>query len=72
VFGVKNPTGIEEIWAAVVPTPGFKLNELVEFSRRRIPDRVPARFIEVAEIPRNQMGKVMRAKLRESVLTKPA
>ncbi|MCC6982697.1 MAG: acyl--CoA ligase [Bauldia sp.] len=71
VFGVKNPTGIEEIWAAVVPTPGFKESELVDFCRHRIPDRVPARFVAVAEIPRNQMGKVMRAKLRETVLTKP-
>jgi acyl-CoA synthetase (AMP-forming)/AMP-acid ligase II len=71
VFGVKNPTGIEEIWAAVVPTPGFKESELHEFSRHRIPDRVPAKFVEVTEIPRNQMGKVMRAKLRETVLTKP-
>ena len=71
VFGVKNPTGIEEIWAAIVPTPGYKQSELIDFCRRRIPDRVPAKFVEVAEIPRNQMGKVMRAKLRESVLTKP-
>jgi acyl-CoA synthetase (AMP-forming)/AMP-acid ligase II len=72
VFGVKNPTGIEEIWAAVVPSPGYKVQEAIEFARRRMPDRVPARFVEVTEIPRNQMGKVVRHKLRETALAKPA
>lgn len=72
VFGHRVPGGTEEVWAAVVPVPGFNSAAALEASRRAMTGKHPDRIVEVAIIPRNDMGKVMRAKLREVVLAELA
>ncbi|MCC6735219.1 MAG: long-chain fatty acid--CoA ligase [Bauldia sp.] len=72
VFGHRVPGGTEEVWAAVVPVPGFNAAAALEASRRAMTGKHPDRIVEVAIIPRNDMGKVMRAKLKEVVLAELA
>lgn len=67
-FGVTAGSGIEEIWAAVVPAAGYDRQALLRFCRERLADKAPERLVEVAEIPRNDMGKVMRHRVREAAL----
>jgi acyl-coenzyme A synthetase/AMP-(fatty) acid ligase len=67
-FGVMNEKGIEEIWAAVVPAPGYEEQQLLHHCREKLADRAPERLVQVAEIPRSDVGKVLRSRVRESVL----
>lgn len=72
VFGHRVPGGTEEVWAAVVPHPGFNATAALEASRVAMTGKHPDRIVEVAIIPRNDMGKVMRAKLKEVLLAELA
>ncbi len=72
VFGVTNADGIEEIWAALAG-PGFiDTNAARAVVGARMSDRVPDRIVQVETIPRNEMGKIRRKELKDSVVSKPA
>lgn len=64
-FGFERPNGVPELGIAVVAGPGCDLRELDAELRRRLPVNHPTAFWPVDTIPRNRMGKVERAKLRE-------
>ena len=68
VVGLLDEQGAEEVVAAIV-TPDGLLPD-VEDLRRRLKGRltaykVPRRFHVLAELPRNEMGKVLRREVRE-------
>jgi acyl-CoA synthetase (AMP-forming)/AMP-acid ligase II len=59
-----NALGVDEVWALIVPNG--KLNEEAPQKHCRgalAQTHVPVRFISVSEIPRNDNGKVDRARL---------
>ena len=60
-------TGLDQAWLAVVVPEGFDRDSLVAHLARR-PDLPPLRLAWTDEIPRNAMGKVERARLRDAVL----
>jgi acyl-CoA synthetase (AMP-forming)/AMP-acid ligase II len=71
VFGQPDEEWGEHVAAAVVPAPGFELDpaELVEYCRSRLGGyKTPARVIFLDELPRNDLGKVLRKDLREHYL----
>jgi acyl-coenzyme A synthetase/AMP-(fatty) acid ligase len=66
-FAVPNAAGLDVCWLAVVGAPGFDRGSLAgHLARYR--DLPPPRFAWVEEIPRNAMGKVQRALLRNALL----
>ncbi len=68
VVGVEDATWGEVVHAAVVFAPGAAVSgeELMEFCRSRIASfKMPEVVHFVDELPRNQLGKVMRGELRE-------
>jgi acyl-CoA synthetase (AMP-forming)/AMP-acid ligase II len=64
-FAAPNAAGIEELAVAVVAA-GFDGAALRSHCERELPAAfVPVRFIQVAVIPRNEMGKIDRRRLAE-------
>lgn len=65
-FAVPGPMGIDQPWLAVVTAPGFDRDGLTAHlaTFRGLP--APS-FAWTEEIPRNEMGKVDRRKLRDAV-----
>lgn len=71
VVGLPRPDGGEEVVAAVVLRDGAELDPgaLRDFCRARLtPYKVPRRFVQVDELPRSLIGKVLRRSVRESLL----
>ncbi len=71
VVGIPGGTGGEDVVAAVVPSGTAELDtEAVRrWCRERLAGyKVPRRVATVAELPRNQIGKVLRRTLREDVV----
>ena len=68
-FGAMTGSGFEEIWAAIVPGDGYDPQKLLHFCRERLADKTPDKLLTVTEIPRNDMGKVMRRSVRDAVLS---
>ena len=69
VFGVAHADFGEGVTAAVVPRPGAALTEraiLVALGGRLAKFKAPKRIIIVESLPRNAMGKVQKAALRET------
>ena len=68
VIGVPHADLGEAIAAVVVPAPGTQLDEatlLAALAARLARFKLPKKVIFVAELPRNAMGKVQKALLRE-------
>ncbi len=63
-FGVMGPSGLPEVWLAVVARQPVDPRALITWCEERLPEVPIDRVIEVAAIPRNGMGKVERAKLK--------
>jgi acyl-coenzyme A synthetase/AMP-(fatty) acid ligase len=63
-FGVIGPSGIPEVWIAVVPRGALDAAEIIAWCEARLPDIPVARVVEVPAIPRTAMGKVERARLK--------
>lgn len=71
VVGLPHPHSGEEVVAAVVVVPGVSLDvaALRAFAREHLtPYKVPRRVVQLDELPANQMGKVVRRKVRELLL----
>lgn len=71
VVGLPRSSGGEEVAAAVVLREGAKLDVEVlrDFCRTRLtPYKVPRRITAVDELPRSLIGKVLRRRVRESLL----
>jgi long-chain acyl-CoA synthetase len=72
VVGLPSEHSGEEVVAAVVLAPGATLDEAAirEFARDNLAAyKVPKRVIAVDELPKSLIGKVLRRKVRESLLT---
>jgi malonyl-CoA/methylmalonyl-CoA synthetase len=57
----------EAVTVAIVPQPGAKLSEaeVIAYVKERLANfKVPKRVIFLPELPRNAMGKVLKATLR--------
>ncbi len=66
-FAVSNAAGIEELAVAVVAA-SFDAEALRRHCARELPPAfVPGRFIRIADIPRNDMGKIDRRRLAEEL-----
>jgi malonyl-CoA/methylmalonyl-CoA synthetase len=67
VFGVPHADFGEAVVAAIVLSPGAKLTEqaVVEHVKAKLANfKVPKRVVFLTELPRNAMGKVLKADLR--------
>jgi acyl-coenzyme A synthetase/AMP-(fatty) acid ligase len=67
--GILDGVGIEQIWLAIVTRDGgeFDVRKLYDYYRETAPIYVPDRVFQVAEIPRNRLGKVARETLKETL-----
>jgi malonyl-CoA/methylmalonyl-CoA synthetase len=66
-FGVPHADFGEAVTVAIVPQPGAKLSEaeVIAYVKERLANfKVPKRVIFLPELPRNAMGKVLKATLR--------
>jgi acyl-coenzyme A synthetase/AMP-(fatty) acid ligase len=68
VFGAPDSQGVDEIWAAVISDQWVDPNAIKAVAAVRLPDRKPDHVVQVDAIPRNEMGKIRRAELRETIL----
>lgn len=71
VVGLPRPSGGEEVVAAVVLADGaaFDANALRDFGRSHLTAyKVPRRVVQVDDLPRSQIGKVLRRRVREELL----
>jgi len=69
VIGLKHPDFGEGVTAVVVLRPGAALTEaevVAALEGRLAKFKAPKRVFFVAELPRNSMGKVQKALLRET------
>ena len=69
VIGVPHPDFGEGVTAVVVPRPGTALDESAvraALEQRLAKYKLPKRIVFVTEMPRNAMGKVQKAALRET------
>ena len=66
VLGVAHAVLGSMVAAAVVLRPGGSVGEVRAFARRRLAAyKVPVRWLEVGDLPRNGMGKVVKPELRQ-------
>jgi acyl-coenzyme A synthetase/AMP-(fatty) acid ligase len=68
VVGVTTASGVDEIWAAVVPAGKIDAQGMLNAARARLMERAPDRLFQVARLPRGESGKVMRNAVREELL----
>ncbi len=70
MVGLANELGVEEVVAAVVTADGrhLDLDELrVSVKQRLAAYKVPRRIFVIPELPRNEMGKVLRREVRARI-----
>jgi acyl-CoA synthetase (AMP-forming)/AMP-acid ligase II len=68
VLSEQGEMGVEQICAVVVSPAGFDEQLLRRHCEQRLgTDFVPARFVLAADLPRNEQGKLLRARLAEAV-----
>ena len=73
VVGLPSEHSGEEVVAAIVPKNGVSIDEeaLDAFARETLtPYKVPRQFFVVDELPKSLIGKVLRRKVRDSILEK--
>jgi acyl-CoA synthetase (AMP-forming)/AMP-acid ligase II len=64
VAAVVNEAGAEELCAFVVPRSYLDVESLRSYCKTRLPsDLVPSRFVAFADLPKNDKGRIDRAKL---------
>ena len=64
-FPVEDSVGMVRVWAAVVPSSQFDEQAILSACRAEFGAKGPLRVISLDEIPRNEMGKVMRRELAQ-------
>ena len=70
IIGVPTHDGEEEVVAAVVPEAGFDPDALRAHARDVLtPYKVPKRVVIVDELPKSLIGKVLRKKVRDAIIT---
>lgn len=70
VVGVRGEDGAEQVVAAVVPAAGAEVDaaSLRSYARERLARyKVPQRVVVLDELPRSQVGKVLRRTVREQI-----
>jgi acyl-CoA synthetase (AMP-forming)/AMP-acid ligase II len=71
VLPIPTESGVDTLYALIVPRSALIAYVLQEFCRAKLPPKfVPTRFVAVSELPRNEMGKIERLKLRDLAKTK--
>ena len=71
LVAIRNKSGVDELYALVVPRSYLDAEALRNFCIENLPSVfVPARFIAVTGLPRNEMGKIERGKLPELLKSK--
>ncbi|MEO5535084.1 MAG: long-chain-fatty-acid--CoA ligase [Pseudolysinimonas sp.] len=71
IVGIPQSDGEEEVVAAVVAAPGVTVDPdaLRSFARETLtPYKVPKRVVFVKELPKSLIGKVLRKKVRDSII----
>jgi acyl-CoA synthetase (AMP-forming)/AMP-acid ligase II len=64
VFAEKDPLGVDQIVALIVPSSRFDPEAIRTHCLARLPDGLtPVRFVQVSELPRNEAGKLDRSRL---------
>ena len=66
-FGVDFHDRPTEIWAAVVTTGPLDEATIIDVCRKTLNSRAPHRVFQVAQIPRNAMGKILTNELRQQL-----
>ncbi|MDO8382788.1 MAG: long-chain-fatty-acid--CoA ligase [Microbacterium sp.] len=75
VVGLRRPSGGEDVAAAVVMKPGaaFDATALRDFCRQHLTAyKIPKKVVQVDELPRSQVGKVLRRTVRDQLLESDA
>ncbi|SBW19417.1 hypothetical protein FDG2_1359 [Candidatus Protofrankia californiensis] len=68
-FGLPHPTLGEYVAAAVVPNADFNREAFNEFLNGRLgAAKAPKRLVVLDELPRNELGKVLKRRLRDDTL----
>ena len=62
-FGVPDRLGVEQIWTAIVANGEIDFEKLRKHCVQKLGLRTPRQFLQLARIPRNANGKVMRQEL---------
>ncbi len=71
VVGLRRSSGGEDVAAAVVMKPGavFDASALRDFCRQHLTAyKIPKKVVQVDELPRSQVGKVLRRTVRDQLL----
>lgn len=71
VVSVPGKSGVDEIWAAVVPSGQLDAQGLLNAARLRLMERAPDRVFQVGRLPRAESGKVQRNAVRDELLARP-
>jgi acyl-coenzyme A synthetase/AMP-(fatty) acid ligase len=64
-FAAPDAIGMEQIWLAVVAQQEIDIEKLRKHCTEKLGARVPLHVLTVAELPRNETGKVLRSELVE-------
>ena len=62
-FGVPDASGLEQIWAAIVARARIDDTVLNAFCQRALPGISPTTILQMAALPRNENGKLLREQL---------
>jgi acyl-CoA synthetase (AMP-forming)/AMP-acid ligase II len=68
VVGVRSPSGVDEIWAAVVPSAQLDAQGILNTVRARLRERTPDRLFQLGRLPTAENGKLMRNAVRDELL----
>ena len=72
-FGSPNELGIVTLWAAVVADSRAGDDKLRAFCESKLPPQfMPAGFVRVDRLPRNEMGKIDRPNLPSLLIRRPS
>ncbi|HVX57374.1 MAG TPA: hypothetical protein VHA37_06590, partial [Candidatus Saccharimonadales bacterium] len=63
-FGVPDSIGGEQVWAAFVADHDVDLAALSAHCASKLGIRAPGRLLQVANLPRNEAGKILRSELQ--------
>ena len=64
-FGLRGPSGLDEIWAAVVSDEPLQEGWILGICRERLVDKAPDVIRRIAMVPRTETGKIRRKEVRD-------